>query len=170
MQMDAGLDTGDILACLPVAIGENETAGELFDKVTQAGAAFLCTTLDDIAASKVQRTPQDNAKATLAPPLTKEMALLDFTRDAKTLHNLIRGLNPWPVAYFVCGEKKIKVLRSIYLPEKSGRPGEVLSTKPLTVACAGGALTLTQVVPEGSRPMEGTAWAAGKRLQIGDLL
>ena len=106
----------------------------------------------------------------MAPPLTKEMALFSFERDARSLHDLIRGLNPWPVAYFVHGGKKIKVLAARLDEQAKGRPGEVLCTKPLTVACGSGALTLVQVVPEGSRAMDGAAWAAGRRLRAGDML
>lgn len=168
--LDAGIDTGDVLDCLPVAIDPDETSGELFDKVTQVGAPFLCKVIDDIAAGSVKRTPQNHEQATHAPMLSKEMALFAFSDSAARLHNLVRGLNPWPVAYFMQGDKKIKVLRTRLLQNESGKPGEVLSTKPLTVACGSGALVLEQLVPEGAKPMDGTAWAAGRRLRAGDML
>ena len=79
-------------------------------------------------------------------------------------------MNPWPVAYFGYGGKKVKVLRTLCDDAAAGAPGEILSTKPLKVACASGALTLLEVVPEGSRPMEGSAWAAGRRFTNGDKL
>ena len=110
------------------------------------------------------------AEATLAPPLTKEQAHFGFDAPARRLHDLIRGLNPWPVAYFEYGGKKVKVLRTLCDDAAAGAPGEILSTKPLKVACASGALTLLEVVPEGSRPMEGSAWAAGRRFTNGDKL
>ena len=115
------------------------------------------------------RTPQDHSKATLAPPLTKEMAHFDFTRPAAQLHNLVRGMNPWPVAFFEEDGKKIKVLKS-RVAAGSGAPGQVLALSPLTIACGEGALELTEVVPEGKKPMAGTAWAAGRRLKAGDTL
>ncbi len=170
MQLDAGLDTGDILKVARVSIGENETSGELFERVTQVGARTLLEALEELAQGRAVRTPQDHTQATLAPPLSKEMALFSFERDAASLHNLIRGLNPWPVAYFMYDGKKIKVRASRLAPGRAGRPGELLSVKPLTVACGEGALTLLEVVPEGSRPMEGSAWAAGRRFCIGDNL
>ena len=170
MQLDEGLDTGDILRVAPVDIGEEETSGELFERVSALGAQTLLQSLDDIEQGRAQPVPQDHALATLAPPLTKEMALFSFERDARSLHDLIRGLNPWPVAYFVHGGKKIKVLAARLDEQAKGRPGEVLCTKPLTVACGSGALTLVQVVPEGSRAMDGAAWAAGRRLRAGDML
>lgn len=170
MQLDEGLDTGDILRVAPVDIGAEETSGELFERVSALGAQTLLQSLDDIEQGRAQPVPQDDALATLAPPLTKEMALFSFERDARSLHDLIRGLNPWPVAYFMHGGKKIKVLAARLDEQAKGRPGEVLCTKPLTVACGSGALMLVQVVPEGSRAMDGAAWAAGRRLRAGDML
>lgn len=168
MYLDEGLDTGDILRTAPVDVGENETAGELFCRVTEVGAQTLLEAIDSIADGTARAVPQDGAQATAAPPLTKELALFAFDRPARQLHNLIRGLNPWPAAYFVCGGKKIKVLRTLCDEDAHGAPGEILCTKPLRVACASGALTLLEVVPEGSRAMEGSAWAAGRRLRAGE--
>ncbi len=170
MYLDEGLDTGDILRVSPVEIGENETSGELFERITQEGARTLLCAIADIAAGTAQATPQDDAKATLAPPLTKEMAQFTFCAPAKKLHDLIRGLNPWPVAWFEYEGKKVKVRRTLCDPDASGKAGEILSIKPLVVACETGALTLVEVVPEGSRPMEGSAWAAGRRFAKGDTL
>ncbi len=93
MQLDEGLDTGDLLSVKPIEIGENETSGELFERVSALGAQVLLETLHDIEQGRAKRTPQDHAKATLAPPLTKEMAKFDFDKDARVLHNLIRGMN-----------------------------------------------------------------------------
>lgn len=169
MQLDEGLDTGDILAVTPIAIGPEETSGELFQRVTAVGAGTLLKTLHAIERGEIQPVPQDHARATLAPMLTKEQARFTFGQDAQTLHDLIRGLNPWPVAYFEHAGKKVKVLRARVCPG-AGAPGTVLETKPLTVACTAGALILDQVVPGGSRPMEGSAWAAGRRLRKGERL
>ena len=170
MYLNEGLDTGDILRVSPVEIGENETSGELFERITQEGARTLLAAMEDIAAGTAQARPQNDAEATLAPPLTKEQAHFGFDAPARRLHDLIRGLNPWPVAYFEYGGKKVKVLRTLCDDAAAGAPGEILSTKPLKVACASGALTLLEVVPEGSRPMEGSAWAAGRRFTNGDKL
>ena len=170
MYLDEGLDTGDILRTEPIEIGENETSGELFARVTETGVRTLLAAIDEIAAGTARAVPQEDGRATLAPPLTKEMARFCFDAPARRLHDLIRGLNPWPVAFFEHNGKKVKVLRTLCDDTASGAPGEILSVKPLTVACARGALTLTQVVPEGSRPMEGSAWAAGRRFSVGDRL
>lgn len=170
MYLDEGLDTGDILRVSRVEISENETSGELFERITAEGARTLLAAIDDIAAGTAHALPQNGAEATLAPPLTKEQAHFRFDQPARVLHDLIRGLNPWPVAYFEHGGKKVKVLRTLHDDTAKGAPGEILSTKPLKVACASGALTLLEVVPEGSRPMEGSAWAAGRRFTNGDKL
>ena len=170
MQMDAGLDTGDVLACEKVAIGPEETSGELFDRVTAVGARVLCETLPRIAAGTLTPTPQDHAAATLSPMLTKELAQFRWEESAAHIHNWVRGMNPWPAAWFVTGGgRKVKVLEC-RLSDKTGEPGRVLATKPLTVACGEGAVELLRVVPEGSKPMEGSAFAAGLRLKAGDTL
>ncbi len=133
MHIDEGLDTGDIIDVLPVEIGENETQEELFADVEEKGKVFLSKVCLDIISGTAKRKPQDHSKATLAPPLTKEMALFDFNNEAKTIHNKVRGQNPWPGAYFMYGDKKIKVIKT-KTAQGSGKPGEILSTKPLTVA------------------------------------
>ncbi len=166
-QMDEGIDTGDILTVAPVEIGDDETAGQLFERVSALGAKTLCATLEDIAAGNIDPIPQDHSAATFAPQLSKEMAQFTFDAPASHLHNLVRGMNPWPVASFECGGKRVKVLRTA-VSQMEGEPGTVLELKPLTVACSQGALCLLEVVPEGSRPMEGSAWAMGKRFVVGD--
>lgn len=171
MQLDEGCDTGDILLTVPVAIGPETTSGELFDQVSAVGAATLVEAVAQLAAGTLPPHPQDNAKATKAPMLTKEMAQIRFADPAAHLHNWVRGMNPWPVAFFVCDGKKIKVLDSRVAQNPDARaPGTVLALKPLTVACGEGALQLLTVTPEGGKPMPGTAWAAGRRYQVGDCL
>lgn len=171
MRMDEGCDTGDLLMVEKVPIGPEETAGELFDRVAAIGAETLVRALERLAAGGLTPTPQDSALATAAPMLKKEMGLFDFSQSAATLHNLVRGLNPWPAAYFLSGGKQIKVLQSRVAGLAQPAPaGTVLQLNPLTVACGEGALSLLSVTPEGARSMPGAAWAAGRRLKTGDLL
>ena len=171
MQLDEGVDTGDILMVEPVTIGPEETSGELFDRVSAVGAGTLVTALEKIEAGELTPRKQDNAAATMAPPLTKDMAQFDFTQDAAHIHNWVRGMNPWPMAWFVtAGGKKVKVTECRVAASNGEAPGTVLSTKPLTVACADGAVQLLHVVPEGKKPMDGTSFAAGLRLKAGDTL
>ena len=171
MQLDEGLDTGDVLMVEPVDIDPEETSGELFDRVSAVGAKTLVTALEKIPAGELKLQKQDDAQATLAPPLTKEMAQFHFTEDAAHIHNWVRGMNPWPMAFFMHDGKKIKVTAS-KLSENpaNAAPGSVLAVKPLTIACQDGAIVLDSVTPEGGKSMAGTAWAAGRRLKAGDSL
>ena len=171
MQLDEGLDTGDILMTRPVAIDPEETSGELFDKVSAIGAATLVEAVDKLGRGELTPTPQDHAAATLAPPLDKAAAQFAFTDSAAHIHNWVRGMNPWPVAWFAQDGKKIKVLESRLADNPQGAAaGTVLAIKPLTVAAVDGAVQLLTVTPEGGKPMPGTAWAAGRRLKPGDSL
>lgn len=171
MQLDEGLDTGDVLMVEPVDIDPEETSGELFDRVSAVGAKTLVTALEKIPAGELKLQKQDDAQATLAPPLTKEMAQFHFTEDAAHIHNWVRGMSPWPVAWFAHEGKRIKVQESRLAENpQNAAPGTVLALKPLTIAAANGAVALLTVTPEGGKPMAGTAWAAGRRLKAGDRL
>lgn len=168
MQLDEGLDTGPVLAQERVGIGPADTAGDVFATVTAIGARLLARTVEDIAAGRAAARPQEGAPS-YAPPLKKEDGRLEFSMEPVTAHNRVRGCNPWPLAFFESGGKRIKVLRAAPA-EGGGAPGEVLSLSPLTVAFGGGALALHEVHPEGSRAMAGAEWAAGRRLKAGDML
>lgn len=168
MYMDEGLDTGDVIRTEKVPIAPEETSGELFERVSRTGAQVLCETVKLLERGGAARTPQKSEEATWAPALTREMGNMDITLTAEKLHNLVRGLSPWPGAYLMQQEKKLKVLRC-RVADESGRPGEILALKPLTVACGRQALALLSVVPEGKKEMDGTAFAAGRRLRIGDI-
>ena len=171
MQLDEGCDTGDILMVERVPIGPETTSGELFDQVSAIGAKTLVTAIEKLAAGELTPRPQNEADATQAPPLKKEMAKFSFTESAAHIHNWVRGMNPWPAAFFELEGKKVKVLESRLAPNEGAAPaGTVLALKPLTIACGEGALQLLTVTPEGGKPMAGTAWAAGRRFKAGDSL
>lgn len=169
MQMDEGLDTGAVLSCEKIAIDPEETSGELFDgwRLWVHGCcARRCPPLP----GSLQAVPQQG-EPSLAPMLTKEMAQFTFDQSAAHIHNWVRGMNPWPVAWFAASSgKKVKVLSCRVVPSAGQAPGTVLAVKPLTVACAEGAVELLRVVPEGSKPMDGSAFAAGLRLKAGEAL
>ena len=171
MQMDEGLDTGDVLACEKIAIDPEETSGQLFDRVTAVGARVLCETLPAMEAGTLKAEPQAHENASTAPMLSKEMAEFKLTDGAEHIHNWVRGMNPWPGAWFVtAGGKKLKVTECRVAESHGEAAGTVLATKPLTVACGEGAIQLLHVVPEGKKPMDGTSFAAGLRLKAGDSL
>lgn len=171
MQMDEGLDTGDVLVCEKIAIDPEETSGELFDRVTAVGARVLCEAVPALEAGTLKPQPQQHENATLAPMLDKELAEFRLTDTAAHIHNWVRGMNPWPVAWFAQDGKRIKVLESRLAENpQHAAPGTVLALKPLTIAAENGAVALLTVTPEGGKPMAGTAWAAGRRLKAGDSL
>ena len=166
MFMDAGMDTGDIIDTLTTPIGENETAGELFERLAPLGARLLRTTLAAIADGTVTRRPQNDAEATMAPMLEKAMGRLDLTRPARELHNQVRGMNPWPGAFCTAGGKTLKI-HETRVAAGSGAPGTLLCADPVTVACGEGALQLVTVQPEGKPRMAAEAWLRGARLPQG---
>ena len=166
MFMDAGMDTGDIIDTLTTPIGENETAGELFERLAPLGARLLSTTLAAIADGTVTRRPQNDAEATMAPMLEKAMGRLDLTRPAQELHNQVRGMNPWPGAFCTAGGKTLKI-HETRVAAGSGAPGTLLCADPVTIACGEGALQLVTVQPEGKPRMAAEAWLRGARLPQG---
>ena len=139
--------------------------------MTAVGARVLCETIPAIAAGTLKPQKQDHENATLAPMLDKAMAEFKLSESAAHIHNWVRGMNPWPGAWFMtAGGKKVKVMECRVAPSHGEAPGTVLATKPLTVACGEGAVQLLHVVPEGKKPMDGTSFAAGLRLKTGDSL
>ena len=171
--MDISMPPGQsgLVACEKIAIDPEETSGELFDRVTAVGARVLCETVPAIAAGTLKAVPQAHENASAAPMLSKEMAEFHLTESAAHIHNWVRGMNPWPGAWFVTsGGKKLKVTECRVADSHGEAPGTVLATKPLTVACGEGAIQLLHVVPEGKKPMDGTSFAAGLRLKAGDTL
>lgn len=166
MYMGEGLDTGDIILKASTEIGENETAGELFDRLAIMGADLLIETLELLEKGEAPRTPQNEEEANYASMLTKAMCEIDFTKPAQTVHNLVRGLNPWPVATTTLEGKKVKIIET-RLSSLSGKCGEIVSLSPLTVACGEGAIEIRTLQLEGKKAMDSKAFLLGHRLQKG---
>ena len=167
MHMAEGMDTGDMILQMELPIGENETSGELFDRMAALGADAIEKTLALFDEGTVPRAVQNDAEATLAPMLNKEMGELDFTKPAKEIHNLVRGLNPWPVAYTFLDGKTLKVHKTLLASGYSGKPGELLDEKRCIVACGDGAVEFLSVQPEGKNAMSGGDFIRGRRLTKG---
>jgi methionyl-tRNA formyltransferase len=173
MRMDEGLDTGPICLAEPVPIGPDMTAGELHDVLAERGAALMVQALAAIERGALPCTPQPATGITYAAKIDKAETGIDFTRSAREVHNHVRGLSPFPGAWFAAGEKRerIKVLRS-RIASASGPPGTVLDGVP-TVACGEGAVQLVELQRAGKRPMSaeevlrGFPLPAGMRLQSG---
>ena len=161
MYMGEGLDTGDMLEQVKTPIGENETADELYTRLSKMGAETLLVTLQKLEADALLRTPQDDSLSCYAPILDKSLCPLDFSKTARELHNQIRGLSSWPAATTTYKGKRLKVYES-RLVSMSGQPGEILDTKRFIVACKEGALQLVSVQYEGGRRMDGDAFLRGR--------
>lgn len=170
MYMAEGMDTGDMLLTLDTPVGENETSGELYERLAPMGAACLSATLHHLETDTLIVTPQEEAMATTAPMLTKAMGLVDLSMAPEKLHNLIRGLNPWPSVSITAPDGRTLKLHRSVLCAGNGTPGELLDSKRLIVACGTGALELTEVQPEGKGRMTGGDYLRGARLQKGDIL
>ncbi len=163
MFMNEGLDTGDMILRYETEVGDNETSEELFDRLAVDGAGLLSETLELIQSGKAEAVPQDESKATYAPMLDKNMCRIDWTKSSQEVHNLVRGLNSWPMALTTLDGKRIKIIRT-RKSDLKGKPGYVVSTDPLTVACGSGAVEVLTLQPEGKKPMDSKAFLMGHRL------
>ena len=167
MLMDVGLDTGDILLTRETPIGENETAAELFDRLSLLGGELILETLSALEQGTVTPQKQDETKATHTSKIDKSLCPIDFTQSARQIHNQIRGLYSWPMATAQIGGKRVKIHKA-RLSAKSGRAGAILSVKPLVIACGEGAVEILELQPEGKKKMSAEAFAAGHHLSVGD--
>lgn len=172
MKMDKGLDTGPVALTREVEIGNDMTAGELHDKLMMVGAKAMAEAMVKLEADELPLTPQPPEGALYAPKIDKGETRIDFTKPAPEVHNHIRGLSPFPGAWFeaeIAGRpERVKVLAST-LAEGEGIPGQVL-TDDLVIACATGAVRLAKLQKAGGKPLaaadflRGTPIAPGTRL------
>jgi methionyl-tRNA formyltransferase len=163
MKMEEGLDTGPVALEDRLSIGLDATAGEIHDHLSLMGAALMLNALDLLERGELTFTPQPREGATYAAKLSKDETRIDWSKPGAEVHNSIRGLSPFPGAWFeaLLGGKpeRIKVLRSVLVPGK-GEPGQLLDTN-LTVACGSQAVRLTQVQRSGKRPTGGADFLRG---------
>lgn len=173
MLMDAGLDTGDILYTLKTEIGENETAGELFDRLAAMGPELLLRTLEAIENGTALPQKQDEAQATYVSVLSKEMAVIDWESDACAVHNKVRGMYPWPVAKTSFAGKLLKIYSTLKTDKSfGGVPGSLYAGNGrLFVVCGNGtALEITELQLEGAKKMSATDFLRGHRNADGFIL
>ena len=177
MQMDAGLDTGDMLKKLVVPIAEDETGGSLHDKLMVAGGPLLLETLQEIEAGTVVAEPQ-TGETCYAAMLDKALGNVDWTISADRIERLIRGLNPWPSAYTRWNGKTMKLWKANVLPgqmEASSKetyaPGTVVSLDGgICVQTGDGILQITELQLEGKKRMDAAAFLRGAHVAVGDVL
>ncbi|MBR3611545.1 MAG: methionyl-tRNA formyltransferase [Oscillospiraceae bacterium] len=167
MFMAEGMDTGDMIMKFELPIGEDETAGELFDRMAELGAESIEKTLELFDKGEVKAEPQNEEEATYAPMLKKEMGEIDFSKTAEEIHNLARGLNPWPMAYTFLDGKSIKIHAAKIAEGFSGAEGTLLDEKRFIVGCKNGAVEFITVQPEGKNKMSGADFIRGRRLEKG---
>lgn len=173
MLMDEGMDTGDVLKTAQTQIGSEETAEELFDRLSVITADLLVNTLADLEKGNVTPVKQDEEKASYAPIIKKEMAQLDFKNMTATeICNAVRGYYSWPCAYFFLEDKRVKVIKAAAASNTDARAGTVIkSDDSLVIACKDGtAVELVTVQPEGSKPMTAKQMLCGRPIAVGTVI
>lgn len=155
MQMDVGLDTGDMLHKLACPITEHDTSATLYDKLAQLGPEGMLKTLEQLANGSIQPEKQDEALVSYAEKLSKEEARLDWTLSAAQLERCIRAFNPWPMSYFMVDDQPVKVWQASVLPHQARQPGEILHAdkQGIQIATADGVLNLLSLQPAGKKAM-----------------
>ena len=162
------MDAGDMIDTAVTPIGENETAGELLDRLAVLGAELLEKTLSRMQQGEVEGTPQDSAKATYAPMLDKSMCPVDWNKTAQQIHDQVRGLHPWPVATAQIQGKIFKIHATVIVPGKeNAMPGTILGlTKTgLQIACGEGAVEIRSLQAEGGKRMAAPDYFRGHPLE-----
>ena len=172
MRMDEGLDTGPICLAEAVAIGPDATAGRMQDVLAQRGADLMVRALAALERGSLDCTAQPKSGVTYAPKIDKAESRIDFAKPAREVHNLIRGISPFPGAWFETSaggtRERIKVLGSV-LAEGRGPPGEVLDDR-LTITCGNGAVRLVELQRAGKKPMQAQEFLRGFSLVPGTRL
>ena len=164
--MAAKMDAGDVIGVAKTPIGENETAGQLLDRLAVLGADLLRDTLRQVENGSAVGIAQDEAAVTYAPMLDKSMCPIDFTKTARQIHNQVRGLHPWPVAIMELKGQRFKVHETCIL-DRSGKPGEILelNKQGLVIACGEGAIEIRQLQAEGGKRMAAPDYFRGHPLE-----
>jgi len=174
MIMDKGMDTGPMLLRAPLTIGEDETAEELRERLSASGAGLLVRTIRGLIDNTLKAEPQDDSLATYAPSLKKIEGLIDWTKGAPEIKNLVRGVYPWPGAYTYRGGKVLKVHKVRASPSESpgSRAGTIVEVKKdsFAVATGDGLLEILEVQPENKKKMEARAFIQGYKPVVGEVL
>ncbi len=167
MRLDEGVDTGDIISAEKFDIAITDNAGDIFKRMEEVGIPLLIKTIACIKNGTATYTKQQNSDATHAPPIVKTELQCELSMSAEQIHNTARGVYPFMSAPIMLCETVCGICES-EPSDDTGRIGEVLSVKPLKIACGNGSIILKTIQPQGKKPMEGSAFAAGRRLKIGD--
>lgn len=171
MLMDEGMDTGDILETVTVKIGEEETAEELFDRLSDISAELMVSTLEGLEKGEIAPKKQEGV-ASYAPIIKKDMALLDFNKTAKEIHCAVRGYYSWPCAFFFLNGKRIKVISAEIGDRTKEKAGTVIgNSDELVIACSNGtSIKILNLQPEGSKAMTSKQFLCGKSVALGTVI
>ncbi len=170
MYMDKGMDTGDMIKVAKMPIGEDATTGEVYNEMCELGAKTLIEVLDDIENGIINRAKQDDDKATYAKFIEKELGHIDFNKETKTVYDLIRGVTPFPSAYFFIDEVKYKIIKAEKVMEKHENSGEVVvadGKNGLVLSTTDGAIKILEIQKQGSKAMDYKAFFNGNKLELG---
>ncbi|MCA1179934.1 MULTISPECIES: methionyl-tRNA formyltransferase [unclassified Pantoea] len=174
MQMDVGLDTGDMLHKLSCPITTEDTSASLYDKLAELGPQGMLDTLELLAGGKAQPEVQNEAQVSYAEKLSKEEARLDWSLSAAQLERCIRAFNPWPVSFFLIEDQPVKVWQASVLPHQNKQPGEIIHADKngIQIATADGVLNLLSLQPAGKKAMSAQDLLNSRRewFAIGTLL
>ena len=175
MYMAEGLDTGDMLLVAECEIAENDNFEIIHDRLGVLGAELLRKTIDGLEKGDITPIPQDHSKSTHTSKITKEDCLIDFSKDADTAHNLIRGLSPIPLAFTHTPDGKLlKIVESEICERESENEsfGKVISLEngKIRVLCARGSINILKVLPEGKGRMSAADFIRGRKINEGDIL
>lgn len=172
MRMDEGLDTGDIILVRRTEIGINETSEELFDRLSLIGAKALADIIELFADGNVNHVPQPEGDFGYASMIDKSMCNIDWKKSAFEVHNLIRGLQSWPVATTVINGKTVKIHKSVLSDKTGNEAGEIVNNKNVLTVCCGdkNCIDILEVQPEGKKRMDIKAFLAGNPLDNGLIL
>ena len=173
MQMNEGLDTGDMLTKVIVPIEDTDTGESLFDKLAEAGAKLLIETIPQMEAGTLKPEPQDASLSTYAKMIKKEMGLIDWKKEAVVLERLVRGMNSWPSAYTHFNGKTLKVWEAgVETKEAKAAPGTVVEVTKNSIKVQTGQdlLVLKQIQLEGKKRMDVAAFLLGYKVEVGTLL
>jgi len=166
MQMDEGLDTGDILLCERVPITSKATAGTLLHELAGIGARLVNDALKGRDDGTLSPLPQPSDGITFAPRLSRDDGLIDWRKPAAAIERQVRALEPWPGTFFTFGGERIKVTQAQVIPGSSGKPGELLD-QLFTIACGEQALRIVKAKRPGKNETDGASLLRGLRLPIG---
>lgn len=173
MYINEGLDTGDVILKSEIDIDDTDTSSDLFLKMSELGANTLINAIALIQNGEVVRVVQNESEATYTKMLKKEMGQLNFKDDALKIHNLIMGLNAWPLAYTTFKGKKLKIFRSkvVYLDNKNFDVGVIVDNKSFIVSCGNNTfIEFLEVLVEGGKKMSGKSFIVGRNIEKNKIL